>query len=268
MAWIEPVVLAIVALYVALQLRVDARPSRLLAQLGLFAAAGWATEESCIRLYGFYDYAGSWRVKLGHVPVLVALVWPVVIHSASRLAGALLPPALGRRPAYLGLATGLVVLTDAAFIEPLAVHAGLWRWTEPGIFHVPPIGLLGWAAFGGLCAAMGARALVLPVGLAGTHALLLATWWGALRALNHTVPEQLAASVAWAASGLLVVAAWRTRAGTRVEPHVLLARVPAAAFFFVLLALSWPAGAALPCYAAAFAPPYLLLTLQSCRRGA
>ena len=40
------------------------------------------------------------------------------------------------------------------------MHAGLWTWTEPGLFAVPPIGIIGWAYFAGAAMACldGARA--------------------------------------------------------------------------------------------------------------
>ena len=60
------------------------------------------------------------------------------------------PPAHARgsrsssRVALLGAA---IVLADASLIEPIAVRAGLWRWTEPGLFAVPLVGIVGWAFF-------------------------------------------------------------------------------------------------------------------------
>ena len=43
------------------------------------------------------------------------------------------------------LVGALIVLADASLIEPVAVASNLWAWTEPGLFAVPPIGILGWA---------------------------------------------------------------------------------------------------------------------------
>ena len=45
----------------------------------LLAVGAWVGEQSCIELYRFYTYADSWWVRLGHVPLLVPLIWPVVI---------------------------------------------------------------------------------------------------------------------------------------------------------------------------------------------
>src|SRR5208283_4385299 len=80
------------------------------------------------------------------VPLLVVLIWPLVIHSAWDL----VRQWQVREGWAISLATGAVVLTDASLMEPVAVRAGLWSWSEPGIFHVPPIGLLGWGCFAAL----------------------------------------------------------------------------------------------------------------------
>jgi len=277
---LEAIVLAIVAGYVAVQLRREPRPARFVGRLLLTAAAGAVAETSCIRMYGFYAYDAGWRLWLDRVPLAVALVWPVVIHSASQLAGALLSPTARASSRLRSLVTGLLVLTDAAFIEPVAVHAGLWRWTEPGVFGVPTIGVLGWAFFAAACAAFFdlaeattdrlARALRMAsaAGLVvvSTHAALLATWWGLLRRLPPTAPEAWVAATAWALSAGLLTIVRRRRPGARIPPVVLLLRVPAAGFFVALLALHWPETVDLPLYAAAFVPPYVLMTAQSLGR--
>lgn len=281
MAWLEPVILAIVASYVILQSRREEHPGRFLVQLALTALVGGLAEESCIRAYGFYAYAPVWRLMVGHVPLLVVLVWPVVIHSASQLAGALFPPSRRAPHAVHGLLTGLLVLSDAALIEPVAVQAGLWSWSEPGLFRVPLIGVLGWAFFGGLCAATFAAArrrgpslvaasrvlaTALPLVLVGTHVALLAIWWGLLRWIHGPLPDAASVVSAWVVAVTLALVLWRSRAGTRVSAPTLLLRVPAAAFFFALLGCTWPGSSGLPLYVAAFVPPYLLLTAQSLLR--
>ena len=65
---------------------------------------------------------------------------PVVILSALELAESL-------TKTRTTLLCAAIALADAALIEPVAVRAGLWRWHEPGLFGVPPIGILGWAFF-------------------------------------------------------------------------------------------------------------------------
>jgi hypothetical protein len=273
-AWVQPAAWAIVALYVTLQGMREARPQRFLLEMLLTASAALAAEESCIRLYGFYDYSNGWWGKVGHVPLLVLCIWPVVIHSATSLGKQLLTSS--RRPtpgiAITAIAAGFLVLTDAALIEPIAVHAGLWHWTEPGLFHVPPIGIIGWALFAALCATVFATTsrrpavwslLVLPATLIGTHLLLLAIWWGALRWVNHPVPSTLAAALAIGLSTVLCALILLTGIGRGVRRSDLLMRIPAATFFGALLVAHWPGYEALLFYFLAFTPPNIVLTLQA-----
>ena len=250
---LEAVCVAIVAFWIAV--RGHGEPVAFYGRLAALAGASLIGEATCVRAYGFYGYSADWSLYVDVVPLLVVLIWPVVIHSAWDLARR-----LGAR--NVALAAGGLVLADAALIEPIAVQAGLWHWTEPGLFTVPPIGILGWAIHGALCAWALERgrplaALLAPIAL---HGLLLATWWGALRWVNWTVPEWPAVAAAAAVSGAVTWAAVRTKAGRRVPRSELLARVPAAVFFFALLAMHGRDVAPLVAWAVAFAPPYVALT--------
>lgn len=157
------------------------------------------------------------------------------------------------------------------------MRAGLWSWTEPGLFRVPPVGMLGWAFFAGACVAgLGARegrrapAAELATVVAApavTHGLLLAAWWGLLRWVSGEVPAAPAAALAWGA--LLPVAAWAFRRGARlgVPAGDLLLRLPGALFFFVLLAIHGRNDPVLVGWSLAFAPPYLALMARAGGRG-
>jgi hypothetical protein len=256
MTVLQSACVVIVASYLWLRVRTDG--PAVFARLAVLALASWIAEDSAIHLYGFYSYARGWSLFVDRVPLLIVLIWPVVIDSGSQLARAM----VGERRSWLALTTGLVVLTDASLIEPIATHAGLWTWTEPGLFAVPPIGILGWAFF-----AAGAAALIRP-GVRGlvqtvvgtqivTHALLLATWWGALRWVNHTMPDALAIAGAWLLCTLSTAAALRSGAADRVPRIELWVRLPGALFFFVLLARDAPRAWWLVAYAIPFALPYL-----------
>ncbi|MDP6946576.1 MAG: carotenoid biosynthesis protein, partial [Myxococcota bacterium] len=202
MSSIELWCVLIIGLYVAVRARRDERPARFLGRLGLLSVAAWLGEDSVIRVYGFYEYADVWTLWLDVTPVMIPLIWPVVIHSAWDLARWL----LGDDHRWVPVLAAGFVFADAAFIEPIAVQAGLWRWTEPGLFAVPPIGILGWALFavlavgllqrepGGRVGAL-AAARVLALAPVGCHLLLLAVWWGALRWVNVTVPAWPAVSL-------------------------------------------------------------------------
>jgi hypothetical protein len=229
---VELTCLAIVTLYIAARGRLDGWSSWPL-EFATTAVAAWACEQSCISGYGFYHYNSvEWTVTIGHVPLAVALIWPVVILSARQVAASMFDKQ--------ALATALIVLFDAALIEPLAVAAGLWRWTEPGLFGVPPIGVVGWAAFTFLwsCSAnkpVAARALVTFVGL---HAVLLVLWWGGLRWISADVaPTGAIITLAIASLGGCLWAAGHA-AARGFELRRAMLRVPGALFFAVLFATS------------------------------
>jgi hypothetical protein len=269
----EIAALAIVALFVTVRARAarEERPAVVLARLGVLAVASLLAEGSMVRLYGFYHYDPGWSLFVDRVPLGIGLIWPVVIHSAWDLARSLRPG--GARGAVALVGAG-IVLGDAALIEPIAVASGLWRWTEPGIFEVPPIGVLGWAYWAGLCIAVlehtragGAptpprlarsSALLLLVALPGTHLALLASWWGALRWLHGQLPAAGALAVAWCASATLAGLALARGTRRRIPLEHMLLRVPAAAYFFFLLAAE-VRSAPLTAYALAFVPAYLAL---------
>lgn len=270
----------IVLLYVVV--RLARRPAggalAWLLRFGWLALASAAGEDSLIRLYGFYEYASGYSVYCDRVPLLIVLIWPIVIDSAQVLAAGLCR-ALGRPPSgrALALLTGAVVWVDAWLIEPIATQCGLWRWHAPGLFGVPPIGVLGWAVFTVLAVAsysawLGGRpslrwllravaAAVLVI--AATHAVLIVAWWGPLRPLSMTIPMPLGIALAWLCllplSGLFL----RHRVGRHIALAELLVRVPAASFFFVLLAIRRQELLAvlgpLLLYAPAFALPYWVL---------
>lgn len=253
----------IVLLYVTLRLRGAHTRRRVAMRLALLALAGFVGEDSVIRAYGFYAYDGAWSVFLDRVPLLIVVIWPIVIDSATELARG-----LGAR--RLALAAGAIILADAALIEPIAVQAGLWRWSEPGLFAVPPIGILGWAFFG--AAATGwferndrqrrpplADVAVIAVAPLAAHALLVATWWALLRWVNGPILSWGAAIAAWMMMVPLATLAWRRGLGRTLAPKDLVRRAPGAAFFFVLLIVWGRDVAPLVAYAIAFALPYVAL---------
>ena len=273
MLFLEVTCLAIVAIYLFFTLRVEpANRARFLYRMALVAASGWLCEETCIRWYGFYTYSDDWSIHVGSVPLMVLVIWPVVIDSSRRLAAS----ASRRGLTAYTLAAGGLVFTDACLIEPVAVLAGLWQWHEPGIFAVPIAGILGWAFFAALCAAVfhandsgvkmaTADLALLPVTFLGTHLALLASWWGLLRWVNHTIPDAISTAFAWVAGLIVLVIAVRRDWGRNVELRTLLLRVPAVLFFLVLIGYHWvDAGWRIP-YLCAFIPPYLVATWRASR---
>lgn len=263
---------AIVALYVALRVRGAEAPARVVSRLALLAAAGWVGEDSVIRAYGFYSYSRGWSVFLDRTPLLIVAIWPVVVDSAGELARRL----VGARAAWLPIVGGAIVLADASLIEPIAVHARLWSWTEPGLFDVPLIGILGWAFFAASalawierCDATGAkraRAGVVLAAPVATHVLLVVSWWGAFKWVSGAIGSWAGVMALCPALALAAAVAWRTSLRARVPLSVLMMRLPGAGFFFVLLALYGRDAPALVVWTLVFVPPYLALVRVE-RRG-
>ena len=235
----------------------------------LVSIAAWITEETCIRLYAFYSYSQNWHIFLSHLPLMVIVVWPVLIHCAWDLASQL----LGYGHRLVPLTAGGIVLTDATFIETVSVRSGFWAWQEPGIFNVPLIGILGWACFAFLCALLyeeGRRRnyrlwfslLVIVLPTVGTHIFLLVSWWGIFRWINIPIEAKLAAATAWIISIGLVFVFIRYRVGYHVKIKTLLLRLLAALFFFTLLVFNANHSVFFILFVIAFAPPYLTLMAQ------
>ena len=249
---------AIVALWLALRLRFESDKPGFLVRLLCVSVAAWVAEDTCIRAYGFYSYSTEWLGFVDHVPLAIVCIWPVVVLSALDGARAFLPNASAHKRALLVM---VLVIADASLIEPIAVASGLWSWSEPGPFNVPIIGIIGWGFFAlGAAYAVekGRPLLTLFAGLVTTHALLLSTWWAFFKWVPRGESELPFVVGAWLASCALTVVV-RKRRITVVRRDLLL-RVPAASFFFVLLALYARDDVMLIAYALAFVPPYLALT--------
>ncbi|MFO0679145.1 MAG: carotenoid biosynthesis protein [Polyangiaceae bacterium] len=187
---LELVCAVIVVVYLVLRLRPAVGRTEAVLRYVAVAVAALLSEDSVIRAYGFYFYDRGWHVFLDKVPLLIVCIWPVVIDSAWQVAERIAK----RESQPVPWIAALIVLVDASLIEPVAVKSGLWRWTEPGIFRVPPVGILGWALFtfafvalsapsprtGGTDSAPAWKRTLLAVVLApvATHAMLLLAWWG------------------------------------------------------------------------------------------
>jgi len=227
------------------------------------AMASWLAENTCIHLYGFYFYDERWHVFIDQVPLAIILIWPVVILSLWDILR-YLRVSEKRLPVLLGMA----VFADAFFVESVAVHAGLWRWTQEGPFAVPVIGILGWAFF----ATAAAKFLVqrqpkdvtrvflrIILVVLATHMALLVTWWGALRWLPFLGRTELWIALAWLVSVPLSVFFYRKSYSKALPFWCLGCRIPAV-LFFVGLCVVHPPDLKLLVFIAAFVPPYMMLT--------
>lgn len=231
----------------------------------LVAIAALLSEDTSIRFYGFYEYAPGWHGFVDRTPLFIPVIWVFVVLSARDVARLLTP---GREGAVLA-GSYLLIWYDASLIEPICTHVGLWRWTVPGPFQVPLVGILGWAHFGVsvlFClAVLPQRLRILTLLLAPllTHLLVLASWWGLYRWVQPLlngggtdVPATLVAGLVSLALGVWLVRSRRLSSGPL---RLLLPRIPPVVFFFGLLALQ---GAPLLLwgYALTFALPWLLFT--------
>lgn len=246
----------------------------ILLDVAALAIAGFLGESTCILAYRFYRYAPDWHLRLGVVPVLVPLIWPLVILSARDVAKAL----FGRfgEDLRLPLIVGLVVAFDASLVEVAAVRAGYWSWAEPGHLGVPVIGVLGWGFFaGGATWALGdpatttnaRRLLAIAAGPLTAHALILVSWhalfrWTVRGELGHAGLIGLGVL-----SGLIFLSISRLRRTVgALPPAVVLPRIFAALLFFALVVgVTWRAtnGWTLWVHTALVASPYVYATLPT-----
>lgn len=142
-----PVAVETASIFVVLLAFWSWRKDRLrLQQIGALMLAGWGAETVAMMWYDYYAYAPTWTLWLGHVPLAVVGVWPVVILTSYQVIRATV--ARESTPIKVALLTGLLVIFDAAFIEPVAVRMGLWAWQDGTYFGVPALGYIGWGFLG------------------------------------------------------------------------------------------------------------------------
>jgi uncharacterized membrane protein len=98
-------------------------------------------------LFASHDYLSAWRLAPFGVPLAIALVWAALILCALSLSARLGfegPLARASAAALVGIALDLLM-------EPVALRAGLWRWTPPGPFLGVPLGnFVGWGVIVGV----------------------------------------------------------------------------------------------------------------------
>ncbi|MFO0727440.1 MAG: hypothetical protein U1E65_26925 [Myxococcota bacterium] len=228
-----------------------------LLDIAAIALFSWVAEVLNIHLFGFYQYDAPWLLFADVMPVLVALIWPFVILSARELAWHL---ELRGPRGPSAWAVFAIVTYDAALVEPIAVKAGLWSWNEPGIFGVPPIGILGWGLYALSISWIYDRA---PRAMAAApilvQGMLVLAWWGLFRwTLRAPVPPAILPALAALVGIALAIALIRAR--RRAPLSVMAPRMAAALLFFALLFLRGNDLIWLVLYGVSFALPYLAAT--------
>ena len=109
---------------------------------------GLLLEQGDITIFGSYAYNQGFFIKLGSVPVAIALAWAMIITSSMFMSD------------RLGIPVRLAPFADAVFailldlsLDAIAIRQGLWHWNIPlnaGFFGVPAGNFYGWlfVAFG------------------------------------------------------------------------------------------------------------------------
>jgi len=109
---------------------------------------GLLLEQGDIKIFGSYAYSQGFFIKLGSVPVAIALAWAMIITSSMFMSDRLrIPP----RAAPFADAV-FAILLDLS-LDAIAIRQGLWHWNIPlnaGFFGVPAGNYYGWlfVAFG------------------------------------------------------------------------------------------------------------------------
>src|SRR4029077_1853739 len=105
-------------------------------------------EQGDIAIFGSYAYSQLFFLKVGAVPVAIALVWAMVINSSMFISDA------------IGIPSRFAPVSDATFtialdlsVDAIAIRQGLWHWNIPldqGFFGGPAGNFYGWlfVAFG------------------------------------------------------------------------------------------------------------------------
>jgi uncharacterized membrane protein len=103
---------------------------------------GLLLEQGDITLFGSYAYNQLFFVKLGYVPLAIALGWAMIIYSCMYLSDAIGTPA---RLAPFSDAVFAIIL-DLSF-DAVAIRQGLWHWNIPldaGFLGVPAGNFYSW----------------------------------------------------------------------------------------------------------------------------
>ena len=103
---------------------------------------GLLLEQGDITIFGSYAYSPGFYIRLGSVPVAIALAWAMIITSSMYMTDRLRIPWWTAPFADAVLAIILDLSLDA-----IAIRQGLWHWNIPlnqGFFGVPAGNYYGW----------------------------------------------------------------------------------------------------------------------------
>ena len=145
-ALVEVVILILFALSARFAYRTGGRQR--LVELLSAVPFGLLLEQGDITIFGSYAYNQGFFIKVGSVPLAIALAWAMIITSSMFMSDRLGIPA---RLAPFADAV-LAILLDLS-LDAIAIRQGLWHWNIPlnaGFFGVPAGNYYGWlfVAFG------------------------------------------------------------------------------------------------------------------------
>jgi uncharacterized membrane protein len=109
---------------------------------------GLLLEQGDIKIFGSYAYNQGFFLKLGSVPVAIALAWAMIITSSMFMSDR-----LGIPPRIAPFADAVFAILLDLSLDAIAIRQGLWHWNIPlnaGFFGVPAGNYYGWlfVAFG------------------------------------------------------------------------------------------------------------------------
>lgn len=103
---------------------------------------GLLLEQGDIMIFGSYAYSQLFFLKIGLVPVAIALAWALIIRSCMVISDAFGVPA----PLAPFTDALLAIILDLSF-DAIAIRQGLWRWSihlNQGFFGVPAGNYYAW----------------------------------------------------------------------------------------------------------------------------
>jgi hypothetical protein len=134
--------LAMVALFLVSLWDAGRKGRRALLELLSAVPFGLLLEQGDIMIFGSYAYNQAFFLKIGLVPVAIALAWAMIIRSCMAISDAAGVPA---RLSPFSDAL-LAILLDLSF-DTIAIRQGLWHWQirlDQGFFGVPAGNYYAW----------------------------------------------------------------------------------------------------------------------------
>jgi Carotenoid biosynthesis protein len=103
---------------------------------------GLLLEQGDIKIFGSYAYNQAFFIKLGSVPVAIALAWAMITTSSMFMSDRLRIP-----PRMAPFADAVFAILLDLSLDAIAIRQGLWHWNIPldaGFFGVPAGNYYGW----------------------------------------------------------------------------------------------------------------------------